>query len=49
MVQEVGYAVSNHKSDPLGFLFMRFDTYEEMMQIMVQRYGDITIRIRKDA
>lgn len=49
MVQEAGYAVSNHKSDPLGFLFMRFDTYEEMMQIMVQRYGDITIRIRKDA
>ena len=49
LVQEAGYAVRNHKSDPLGFLFMRFDTYEEMMQIMVQRYGDITIRIRKDA
>lgn len=35
--------ITNHGSEPLGFLFMRFDTAAEMYDIMIRRYGDIRI------
>lgn len=49
MIHDIGYQVTNYKSDPMGFLFLRFDTYEEMMQMMIQRYDDIGIIIESDA
>ena len=43
MLHNEGYAVTNYKSDPIGFLFMRFNTYEEMMRVMIQKYDDIRV------
>ena len=43
MLHNEGYTVTNYKSDPIGFLFMRFNTYEEMMRVMIQKYDDIRV------
>lgn len=43
MLQTPGYLISNHLSDPMGFLFMHFATQREMMDIMVDRYAEIRV------
>ena len=43
MLSAPGHMITNHGSEPLGFLFMRFDTAAEMYDIMIRRYGDIRI------
>ena len=48
MVRDIGYQITNHKSEPMGFLFLRFETYEEMMEMMIQRYDDIRLIIEPD-
>lgn len=48
MLHELGYQISNYKSEPLGFLFLHFDSYEEMMHVMIQRYDDISILTESD-
>lgn len=46
MLQKRGYVIDRHKSDPIGFLFMQFDTYEEMMKTMIQRYDEIEVLVK---
>lgn len=43
MLQEPGHVITNHMSDPMGFLFMKFDTQEQMHHIMIDRYEGIQI------
>lgn len=43
MLQEPGYVIDNYLSDPIGFLFMRFSTQEEMMKTMIDRYKEIQV------
>ena len=46
-LHDPGYVIKNHKSDPVGFLFTRFDTYEEMMWVMIQRQSEIKVLIKQ--
>lgn len=48
MLHDIGHRITNYKSEPIGFLFLRFETYQEMMRMMIQRYDDITIMVEPE-
>lgn len=38
-----GYTVTSHLSQPLGFIFMIFDSYDEMDDVLIKGYGGVEI------
>ena len=48
MLQNIGDRITNYLSEPMGFLFFRFDTYQEMMQTMIERYDDIRVLVEEE-
>lgn len=48
MLHDIGHRVTNHKSEPMGFLFMHFDTCQEMMQKMIEGYDGIKVIVEQE-
>jgi len=40
-----GYVIDNHGSDPVGFLFLNFDSAEDMHRVMVEEYDRVIVDV----
>lgn len=45
MLQEPGHVIENHMSDPMGFLFLKFSSQEEMHHIIIDRHTGVKILV----
>ncbi|MFZ3132986.1 MAG: hypothetical protein WA125_18230, partial [Desulfosporosinus sp.] len=43
---EPGYVIEDYMSEPLGFLFFKFSSREEMMEVMLNKYSSIYVEYR---
>lgn len=47
MLQDFGYEIRNHKSDPMGFLFFSFPDRETMDSVMVDQYRNVKVEVEE--
>lgn len=47
MIKNIGSKITNYMSQPIGFLFMKFENAEKMRQIMIDKYQDVKVIIKQ--
>lgn len=45
MILKEGEHISNYKSEPIGFLFLKFDSLEQMGEVLIQNYTNDLVEI----
>lgn len=48
ILKVVGDNIENYKSEPIGFLFMQFDSMEEMKKILIEDYKNDIVKIKEN-
>lgn len=47
MLKKPGEKITNHLSQPLGFLFMQFTSEEEMHKVLIENYSNDCVNVRE--
>lgn len=48
ILKAVGDNIENYKSEPIGFLFMQFDSMEEMKKILIEDYKNDIVKMKEN-